>query len=168
MPELRKVKNNAPANHAPIIRENCASHEINAPRTAVNKKNAPESASTLHVRHLRHPRSRHLGERHVAHRRRAGLGEAAPAVGAAGGTEVGGVNVDLFFWQRQAKRGPWQRHGAGSRTCMRSPTPLVDSSPTIVPIMISSLRFRYTVSRKAGIRIGCAHGVPQIHPSCLA
>jgi hypothetical protein len=117
MPELRKVKNNAPANHAPIIRENCASHEINAPRTAVNKKNAPESASTLHVRHLRHPRSRHLGERHVAHRRRAGLGEAAPAVEAAGGTGVGGVNVGsertaatgtlgnlvrfLFFFQMQ-------------------------------------------------------------------
>ena len=66
MPELRKVKNNAPANHAPIIRENCASHEINAPKTALNKKNAPESASTLYVRHLRHLRSRHLGERHVA------------------------------------------------------------------------------------------------------
>ena len=65
-PESQKVKNNAPANHGPIIRENCASHEINAPRTALNKKNAPESASTLYVRHLRHPRSRHLGERHVA------------------------------------------------------------------------------------------------------
>ena len=98
-PSTRKRGNARLGNHGPIIRENCASHEINAPRTALNKKNAPESASTLYVRHLRHPRSRHLGERHVAHRRRAGLGEAAPAVEAAGGTGVGGVR---------------QRCGAGS------------------------------------------------------
>lgn len=103
-PESQKVKNNAPANHGPIIRENCASHEINAPRTALNKKNAPESASTLYVRHLRHPRSRHLGERHVAHRRRAGLGEAAPAVEAAGGTGVGGVNVTPEAFEPRAAR----------------------------------------------------------------